>query len=221
MARRIPRVADGTLHITGAQGGTEIAVGSASWVAWLRESSTRSFSFSGPDGTFTARKVHRVHGDKYWTAYRKRGGRLRKAYLGKAEKLTLEKLNEAASVLDTSHRRRDRPAVGGVAATVHEEHERRGGRGCRASDVLPGRFALRAPVVRDAAPRALRNPSGSTARRGVARVASGRAFAGRTPHRAFSCGWPTSATRWSRWTRRPSAKGSRRPASMKPKWSRG
>jgi LuxR family maltose regulon positive regulatory protein len=43
-----------------------------------------------------------VHGDEYWTAYRKRGGRLRKAYLGKAEKLTLERLNEAASVLDTS-----------------------------------------------------------------------------------------------------------------------
>src|ERR687890_2882961 len=102
MARLIPRVADGTLHTIGDPGGKEIAVGSPSWVAWLRESSTRSFSFRGPPGTFTARKERRVHGDEYWTAYRKRGGRLRKAYLGKAEKLTLERLNEAAAVLATS-----------------------------------------------------------------------------------------------------------------------
>src|SRR5919112_2435741 len=102
MARRIPYVANGALHVIEATREPEIAVGSPSWVAWLRESSTRSFSFSGPPGTFTARKERRVHGDEYWTAYRKRGGRLRKAYLGKAEKLTLERLNEAASVLDTS-----------------------------------------------------------------------------------------------------------------------
>src|SRR5919112_222651 len=102
MARRIPYVANGALHVIEATREPEIAVGSPSWVAWLRESSTRSFSFSGPPGTFTARKERRVHGDDYWTAYRKRGGRLRKAYLGKAEKLTLERLNEAAAVLATS-----------------------------------------------------------------------------------------------------------------------
>ena len=41
----------------------------------------------------------------------------------------------------------------------------------------------------------------------------GGVFAGSDTARAFFCGWPTSAIRWSRWTRRPSAKGSRRPAS--------
>jgi LuxR family maltose regulon positive regulatory protein len=102
MARLIPRVADGTLHTIGDPGRKEIAVGSPSWVDWLREPSTRSFSFSGQLGTFTARKERRVHGDEYWTAYRKRGGRLRKAYLGKAEKLTLERLNDAAAVLAPS-----------------------------------------------------------------------------------------------------------------------
>src|SRR5919112_2841257 len=102
MARRIPYVANGALHVIEATREPEIAVGSPSWVAWLRESSTRSFSFSGPPGTFTARKERRVHGDDYWTAYRKRGGRLRKAYLGKAEKLTLERLNDAAAVLAPS-----------------------------------------------------------------------------------------------------------------------
>ena len=39
---------------------------------------------------------------------------------------------------------------------------------------LPGRFVLYGPVIHDAAPRAFRNSSGLTARRGVARVASGR-----------------------------------------------
>jgi len=61
MARRIPQVADGTLHIIGAPGGPEIAVGSSAWVAWLKDPSTRSFSFRGPAGTFTARKERRVH----------------------------------------------------------------------------------------------------------------------------------------------------------------
>ena len=83
MARRIPYVADGALHVTDAPGRPEIAVGSPSWVAWLRDPATRSFSFQGPSGRFTARKEHRVHGGEYWTAYRKRDGRLRKAYLGK------------------------------------------------------------------------------------------------------------------------------------------
>ena len=64
MARRIPQVADGTLHIIGAPGGPEIAVGSSAWVAWLKGPSTRSFSFRGPPGTFTARKERRVQGDE-------------------------------------------------------------------------------------------------------------------------------------------------------------
>src|SRR5918992_93180 len=95
MAQRIPYVVDGVLHGPEPSGGPEIAVGSPSWVAWLRDPATRSFSFRSLSGTFTARKEHRVHGDEYWSAYRKRGGRLRKAYLGKAEKLTLERLNDA------------------------------------------------------------------------------------------------------------------------------
>src|SRR5688500_16602418 len=43
---------------------------------------------------------------------------------------------------------------------------------------LTGRFVLCGPVIHDAAPRAFRNSSESTARRGVARVASGRRIRG-------------------------------------------
>jgi LuxR family maltose regulon positive regulatory protein len=102
VAQRIPYVVDGVLHVPEPSGGPEIAIGSPSWAAWLRDPATRSFSFRGPSGAFTARKEYRVHGDAYWTAYRRRGGRLRKRYLGKAEKLTLERLNDAAEALARS-----------------------------------------------------------------------------------------------------------------------
>jgi LuxR family transcriptional regulator, maltose regulon positive regulatory protein len=100
MARRIPYVADGVLHAQESPGTPEITVNSAAWAAWLEDQATHSFSFQSPAGTFTARKERRSGGDEeYWTAYRRRGGRLRKKYLGKAEKLTLERLNDAAEAL--------------------------------------------------------------------------------------------------------------------------
>ena len=92
MARRIPRVADGVLHILEPQGRPEITVGSPSWVAWLTDPATRSFSFQGRSGFLTARKERVSRGGEYWIAYRKQGGRLRKKYLGKAEDLTLQRL---------------------------------------------------------------------------------------------------------------------------------
>ena len=100
MARRIPRVADGVLYDQGPPGASQIAVDSPVWTAWLEDRATHSFSFEGPSGTFTARKEHRSgSNEEYWSAYRKRGGKLRKVYLGKAEKLTLVRLDEAATRL--------------------------------------------------------------------------------------------------------------------------
>jgi LuxR family transcriptional regulator, maltose regulon positive regulatory protein len=93
-------VADGVLHRPQPAGAADVAVDSPSWFAWLDDPTTRSFSFRGPTGTLTARKEHRrgsVEG--YWTAYRKRGGKLRKTYLGKAEKVTQHRLDEAARFL--------------------------------------------------------------------------------------------------------------------------
>src|SRR5215218_10698399 len=103
MTRRIPYVADGVIHAQGPPGASEIAVDSPAWAAWLEDRATRSFSFEGPGGTFTARKERRSGSDEeYWSAYRKRGGKLRKVYLGKAEKLTLARLEKAATEL-TGH----------------------------------------------------------------------------------------------------------------------
>jgi LuxR family maltose regulon positive regulatory protein len=103
MAQRIPHVADGVLYDQEPPGAPQIALDSPVWTAWLEDRATYSFSFEGPSGTFTARKERRSgSSEEYWSAYRKQGGKLRKVYLGKAEKLTLARLNEAATRL-TEH----------------------------------------------------------------------------------------------------------------------
>ena len=59
----------------------------------------RSFSFRSPAGAYTARKERRQRGGAYWVAYRTAAGRQHKVYLGKAEELTPERLDEAAAAL--------------------------------------------------------------------------------------------------------------------------
>jgi LuxR family maltose regulon positive regulatory protein len=102
MTRRIPQVADGVLHVLDPSGGPEITVASPSWVAWLTDPATRSFSFRSPSCRYTARKEHRSRGGEYWVAYRKQGGKLHKTYLGKAEDLTLARLENVAAVIADS-----------------------------------------------------------------------------------------------------------------------
>jgi LuxR family transcriptional regulator, maltose regulon positive regulatory protein len=99
MVRRTPYVADGVLHVPGLRGDPGIGVDSASWAAWLTDPATRSFSFQGSESRYTARKELRSRGGEYWVAYRKRDGKLHKAYLGKAHNVTLARLNEVAAAL--------------------------------------------------------------------------------------------------------------------------
>ena len=75
-----------------------VVVGTDVWYDWLANASVQSFSFEGQRGTFTARRERKRHG-WYWYAYRKRGGKLSKAYLGKNEDMTLERLNAVAESL--------------------------------------------------------------------------------------------------------------------------
>jgi hypothetical protein len=99
VARQIPYVADGALHVPEPSGAQKIAVGSPFWIAWLTDPATRSFSFRGSGMKYMARKERRSRGGEYWSAYRRQDGRLRKAYLGKAEDITLDRLDEAAVAL--------------------------------------------------------------------------------------------------------------------------
>ncbi len=73
-----------------------IPLASTEWNNWLATNS--QFKFKGSAGHFSARRETR-HGGDYWYAYRRRSGKLHKAYLGKSEELNLTQLEETAAAL--------------------------------------------------------------------------------------------------------------------------
>lgn len=95
----IPQVIDDRLHLEDTSMNVyPVPVGSPFWFDWLTDIENRSFSFKGPSGTFTARH-ERQRNSWYWYAYQKHQGKVRKAYLGKAEELTVERLHSIAETL--------------------------------------------------------------------------------------------------------------------------
>ena len=121
----IPSVVDRLLQRDSIGGAAGLAVGSPAWFAWLLDDAVRSFSFRSPAGGYTARKEHRQRGGVYWVAYRTAAGQQHKVYLGKADDLTLERLDEAAAVL-AAH-------VADAAAPAGQTGSARGGRPGRMS----------------------------------------------------------------------------------------
>lgn len=111
MIRNRPVVTDDTLRYQ-EQGHEQIVpVGTPAWYAWLRTAS--AFTFCASSGQFTARRERAGNGrgDWYWKAYCRRGGKLCSAYLGKAERLSLERLQAVAAVLTGSGAESDGLAV--------------------------------------------------------------------------------------------------------------
>jgi predicted ATPase/DNA-binding CsgD family transcriptional regulator len=100
LQKPLPVVCDHLLHVPDGEANerTPVVVGSERWYIWLAEEQNRSFSFRNALGTFTVRRECKRHG-WYWYIYRKSGGKLRKAYLGKAEEVTLERLGLVAATL--------------------------------------------------------------------------------------------------------------------------
>src|SRR5947209_13299635 len=98
MAKTTPLVRRNVVY---QQNGQEhlLIVGSSAWYSWL--ATVTCFTFNSDAGTFTARKepVGNQRGSCYWKAYRRRSGTLYRAYLGKSEELTLQRLNMAAVTL--------------------------------------------------------------------------------------------------------------------------
>ncbi|MFN8540626.1 MAG: hypothetical protein U0232_24495 [Thermomicrobiales bacterium] len=92
MARSTPVVRDETLR----DGATTLPLGTAAWPEWL--ACHALFRFEDSTDSFTARRERRSGGD-YWYAYRRRAGRLRNAYLGRAADLTPERLRDVARQL--------------------------------------------------------------------------------------------------------------------------
>ena len=99
MAKIIPLVRSDRLIYQ--QDGDEqvLMVETPAWFDWLATAST--FAFTGDMGTFTARKerASNQRGGWYWKAYRTQHGKHSSLYLGKAEALTLDRLNTVAQAL--------------------------------------------------------------------------------------------------------------------------
>ena len=91
---------DGATLVAAANDAAPILVGTPAWFAWLEDAT--AFTFTSPSGSFTARKERRTRGGWYWQAYRTANGALQKAYLGKLENLTLDRLDRAAVTLATA-----------------------------------------------------------------------------------------------------------------------
>lgn len=89
-----PTVRHGFLLVPGTRVDPPIRLGTPAWYAWLETATL--FSFVSEQGTFTARKERRECGGWYWKAYRTQQGKLTRAYLGKIEHLTLERLEQVA-----------------------------------------------------------------------------------------------------------------------------
>ena len=101
MARhRIPQVIDDHLKLLDELDGNRpaILVGSSAWYAWLKAGIAQSFAFHSAQGTMTVRR-EQCHGNWYWYAYRTQQGQHLKAYLGKLEELTPERLHDVADTL--------------------------------------------------------------------------------------------------------------------------
>jgi hypothetical protein len=103
MAQNHPTVQEDTL-IYQLDGQTrEIMLGTSEWYAWLGLATT--FTFRSATGIFTARRERagNKRGRWYWKAYRKRGGKLFSAYLGKSEALTVKRLHAVMAQLNGEH----------------------------------------------------------------------------------------------------------------------
>ena len=74
-----------------------ILIESDDWYQWLADEQNHSFTFQYAMGMFTARRERKGSG-WYWYAYRKRQGKLHKAYLGKPQQITQQRLIAAAMV---------------------------------------------------------------------------------------------------------------------------
>ena len=91
-----------------------LRVGSAEWYRWLE--TARSFAWRGAAGRFTARQEERS-GSRFWYAYRRQNGALRKTYLGRASELSAERLIEAARSLAEMARTAEEEATAAPDAT--------------------------------------------------------------------------------------------------------
>ena len=103
MTKTIPHVRDQWL-VDPQHPDTEIRVDSAAWFEWLEGVTNISFSYALVDpacgyivGFMTVRKERKQRGYSYWSAYRRRNGRLQKRYVGSSRQVTQTRLDAVAA----------------------------------------------------------------------------------------------------------------------------
>ncbi|MBA2277567.1 MAG: AAA family ATPase [Chloroflexia bacterium] len=94
MTRASAHVRDGMVIFRDGGLDNMLPVGGNAWVSWLKRPETTTFRFEGGAESFTARR-ERQRGRQYWNAYRRLAGQLRKAYLGRPDDMSLERLEAA------------------------------------------------------------------------------------------------------------------------------
>src|SRR5437763_6143473 len=102
MIRNRPVVTGNSLRYQEQGHEQTVPVGTPAWYAWLQTAS--AFTFHASSGQFTARRERAGNGRGgwYWKAYCRREGKLCSAYLGKSERLSLQRLQEVAAALEGS-----------------------------------------------------------------------------------------------------------------------
>ena len=94
----MPLVRDGELTFAATPTGDSVSVGGDAWRQWLSAPETTSFRFEDEGTAFTARREFR-RSHVYWYAYRRRGPRLEKVYLGRSDEIDLDRLRAAGARL--------------------------------------------------------------------------------------------------------------------------
>lgn len=102
MAGKLPRVSERWLYSPALPTG-EVELDTPTWFEWLERATTISFSYPIVEpscgyivGFMTVRKERKQRGYQYWSAYRRRNGRLRKRYVGVSRQVTLARLEAIA-----------------------------------------------------------------------------------------------------------------------------
>jgi len=123
MAGKIPRISEQWLYAPDLPSG-QIQVDTSAWFEWLEAETSISFSYPLFDpacgyivGFMTVRKERKQRGYQYWSAYRRRNGRLRKRYLGASRSVTHARLEAIAEAF------RQEGAAQRAAAEVAQKEE--------------------------------------------------------------------------------------------------
>ncbi len=102
MAKKTPTVKNETLIFWDYDAGQFVKrFNITEWVNWqkfLKDETTKSFRFIGPDGTSCSvvKESRRGRGKKFWYAHKRLDGKLKRKYLGLSENVTYRKLKAVA-----------------------------------------------------------------------------------------------------------------------------